>query len=397
MTDSSPITELNALLSESVDSAKKRESALFDELVGTQGSALVLFGAGNLGRKTLRGLRKAQLEPVAFADNNAAIWDTFVEGVPVLSPADAVAKHGKSAVFIMTVWRGEGTDTMAERCQPLRDLGCERVINFGAVFWKFPEFFLPHYSFDLPHKVLEHADEIRRAFALFKDDASQREFVAQIRWRLHLDFDGLPRPVAHEIYFPEDLVTVSNTELFVDCGAFDGDTMASFLDTRKESFSSYVAFEADPSNFEKLRTNIANLPAGLRQKLIIHPLAVGARREKVLFEATGTEASAVGRGTLEIQCVPLDQVLANIKPTWIKMDIEGSEPDALEGARQIISRGSPVLAVCVYHQQDHLWRIPLLIRELSSDYELFLRPHLLESWDLVCYAIPRHRLNRRGL
>ena len=74
------------------------------------------------------------------------------------------------------------------------------------------------------------------------------------------------------------------------------------------------------------------------------------------------------------------------------MDIEGAEVDTLLGAQAVAAERSPVLAVCVYHQQDHVWKLPLLMRRLSPDYQLFLRPHVIESWDLVCYAVPKHRL-----
>ena len=384
--------KLNQLLQEDVASAKVREQSAFDEATAPFGKSLVLFGAGNLGKKTLAGLRSAGIEPLAFSDNNRELWGKKIEGIEVFSPSAAATKFGKSAAFIMTIWRGEGTDTMAERCQPLTELGCERVVNFGVVFWKYPQAFPPHYSFDLPHKVLEQADEVRRAFDLFEDDASRAEYVAQIRWRLQLDFDGLPRPVQHKIYFPEDVVAVKDTEVFVDCGAYNGDTLEDFLVARGDAFEEYLAFEADPSNHRDLQRTVGNLPAAIQKKIKIFSLAVGARREKVFFNASGTEASAVGCGTTEIDCAPLDEVVGEPEATWIKMDIEGSEVDALNGARRLISTKSPVLAVCVYHQQNHVWRIPLLMHEMSKDYRLYLRPHLLESWDLVCYAVPVNRL-----
>jgi hypothetical protein len=66
--------------------------------------------------------------------------------------------------------------------------------------------------------------------------------------------------------------------------------------------------------------------------------------------------------------------------------------DALIGARGSIKKTLPVLAICVYHQPDHLWRIPLLIWSFSDQYRFFLRPHNEEGWDLVCYAVPVNRL-----
>jgi len=384
-------SELEKLLSESIESAKQREQRAFDSITTPFEKSIVIFGAGNIGKKTMHALRKAGIEPRAFSDNNRKLWGSEIEGVPVLSPSDAAIRYGKNSAFVVTIWRGEGEDTMAERCEPLRKLGCTIVVSFGELFWKFPRFFLPHYSLDLPHKVLEQANEIRSTFKLFQDISSQKEFVAQIRWRLWLDFDALPRPVKHKIYFPYDLVTISESEYLVDCGAFDGDTMRDFIDAQGNKFSKYTAIEADPKNYRKLVANVKKYPKAIRDKIITCPVAVGACREKVHFNANGTESSRVGGNSLEIDSVAIDEVLSGQKTTWIKMDIEGSEPDALNGARKTISSHSPVLSICVYHQQDHLWRIPLMISNISPGYRFFLRPHLLESWDLVCYAIPRTR------
>ena len=385
--------ELEQLLSEPVESARHRAQSFFDEQAGSLADSLVLFGAGNIGRKMVKGLRSAGIEPHAFADNNAALWGSAIDGLQVLSPKDAAEQYGQNAAFLITIWRGEGSDTMEERCRPLRDLGCRTVLSFGAVFWKYPDIFLPHYSLDLPHRVLEQADEIRTAFELWQDDDSRHEFVAQIRWRLHLDFDGLPRPVTHEIYMPDDLVTVSAEERFVDCGAFDGDTLRSFVNKRNEAFGRYFAFEADPTNYANLCKTVSALSAPQRAKIATYALAVGARRKKVYFNAMGTESSAMGFEGIEIDCAPLDELLRGESPTWIKMDIEGAELEALSGARTLISEDAPVLAICVYHLQNHVWKIPLLVGQLSTEYRFFLRPHLLESWDLVCYAIPAKRLH----
>jgi hypothetical protein len=106
----------------------------------------------------------------------------------------------------------------------------------------------------------------------------------------------------------------------------------------------------------------------------------------------GNEASFVGSGALEVESVPLDEVCRSVSPTYLKMDTEGSEPDALLGARGILERDAPALAICAYHRQDHLWRVPALISAGSDRYCFFLRPQLLDVWDLVCYAVPRERV-----
>jgi hypothetical protein len=141
---------------------------------------------------------------------------------------------------------------------------------------------------------------------------------------------------------------------------------------------------------------VAQLPASLRSKIDCRAVALASDPGVLHLDATGTASSATtaeaGEGTIAVRAAPLDDLLAGAVPTFIKLDVEGAEPDALLGARGTIGAHGPVIAVCVYHRQDHLWRIPLMLREWRDDYAFFLRPHNEEGWDLVCYAVPRTRL-----
>jgi len=382
--------QLHALLTEGVAGALHREQTSFDELAGPSGKSLVLFGAGNLGRKTLTGLRKLGIEPLAFADNNPRLWARSLHGVPVMSPQEAAARYGRIATFVVTIWCGEAWDRMRDRVQSLRDLGCEHVLTFGPLYWKHPDAFLPHYAAAPAHKVHEQVENVVEAAELWADEASRSEYLSQIRWRLLFDFDELADPVNHPIYFPADLCTLMPDEVFVDCGAFDGDTIASFLEQQNLGFKKIFAFEPDPASFAKLSQKVAGLLAGGR--IVLHRAAIGAESGPASFTADGTPAASMGAGRVQVDCVKLDDALKHEVPTYIKMDIEGAELDAIEGARQTIKERSPVLAVCSYHKQDHVWKIPLLIHSINPDYRFFLRPHLVEIWDLVCYAIPPKRL-----
>lgn len=384
--------ELDALLSEDVAQAEARARHTYDELAGSAADRIVLFGAGILGRKTLAGLRRLGIEPLGFCDSNPASQGRSIEGVEVFSPAAAAARFGADAVFLITVWGGRSVDTMPQRVEQLRALGCRKVIPFGYLFWKHPAVFLPHYPMDLPAGVLAARDEVARAFDQWEDDASRIEYLAQIKWRLNLDFGAMPRPVAHEIYFPDDLVRVRPDEVFVDCGAFDGDTLAAFLRRQGNAFGKALSFEPDPRNYAQLAAFREGLDPILRERVQVFPNAVSDRTGKVRFDPTGTEASVMGVGELELDCVALDELPAAADASWIKMDIEGAEPLALAGARGVIARNAPVLAVCVYHQQAHVWEIPRLVAGMSEAHASYLRPHLLEGWDLVYYGIPRSRL-----
>lgn len=89
----------------------------------------------------------------------------------------------------------------------------------------------------------------------------------------------------------------------------------------------------------------------------------------------------------DIVCVAkLDDLFKNTKISFIKMDIEGSEYEALKGMRNIVISQKPKMAICIYHQENHLWSIPLLLKELNKDYKIYIRHYGLNCWDTVCYA-----------
>jgi FkbM family methyltransferase len=376
---------LDDLLSEPVAVAKEREAVTFEKIAGAR--PLVLFGAGRLGRRTLRGARAAGLEPVAFCDNNEALWGRPLDGLPVLPLPQAAARYGGHAAFVVTIWGGSPTDRMVDRERQLREAGCRTVLHWGLLYWRYPALF-PHYAANPAHLLLGERDQVRAAAQLWADDASRREYLAQVRWRLHFDFAALPEPVTGPIYFRDELRNPMTGEVFVDCGAFDGDTVRSFLKHTAGRFQKIYAFEPDPANFAKLQAT-----AALDARISVRQAAVGRTNGMIAFSAEGNESSSAGQGSLQVECVSLDTYLAaGERPTLIKMDIEGFEPEALAGARGIIQRDAPALAICVYHAQDHLWKIPLQIHSYNPDYKFYLRPHVYDVWDLVCYAIPHQQV-----
>jgi|HubBroStandDraft_6_1064221.scaffolds.fasta_scaffold30207_2 FkbM family methyltransferase len=384
-------SELESLLAESVGDAKDRESKAFDE-VAAPGSELVLFGAGNLGRRTLTGLRKIGIEPRCFVDNNSSRWGLSLEGLPLIGPEDAARLYGSRATFVVSIWGALGNDRMSTRVEQLRRLGCQSVTTFVPLYWKFPGLFLPHYTVDLPHHVHLESDRIRDAFSLLADDTSRHEFLAQMKFRLQGDFAALPPPVEGPIYFREELFHIGDKETLVDCGAFDGDTLDLFLKTKASSFDRIIAFEPDPDNFAKLSNLVNTLRIEIRNKITLYQAATGAVQERVKMEIGSGPSSHLGGGECEVECLTLDSILREVPVTFIKMDIEGSELATLAGARDSLRRDSPILAISAYHRQSDLWNIPLLIHEINPGYSFYLRPHMLEGWDLVCYAVPSNRL-----
>jgi len=378
--------QLEELLKKDPAALVNAQKEAFEQLIAKIGDRYILFGVGWLGQITLAGLRKVGIKPLAFADNNPKLWGSKVGGLDVISPQSAAEQFGSNAVFVITVY------TSAPVWEQLNGMGL-KVTSFAALAWHYPQALTPHGGVELPGRIFAQAGDVRKAFQLWADDTSRREYLGQLLWRASLDPHVLPPHLPqNEIYFADDLITVLANEVFVDCGAFDGDSVQEFLNRRAESFGQIIAIEPDPSNCKALEARIASLPIETRDRIQVIQSAAGSKYELVTFNATGTAGSSIGEGGYQVQCAPLDELLNDVKPTFIKMDIEGAEPDALLGARKIIQRDMPVLAICMYHAQEHLWQIPLLIHSFSSDYQLFFRRYADECWELVCYAVPKGRL-----
>ena len=290
-----------------------------------------------------------------------------------------------AALFAITVYTSESLWAQ------FRGLGVE-PISFARLAWAFPTSFMPYYSVDDPQIIPQNAGEIRRLFEFWADDASRAEYLAQLQWRTTLDpevLGGQCPPV--DTLFAPDLISLTDHESFVDCGAFDGDTLAQFLTRTQGRFQSITAFEPDALNFARLEKLVADLPGAQPAAVHLFPNALGSAPGRTRFDFTGTVGSTLGAGEGWVEVVTLDQTAGAFAPTFIKMDIEGSEPEAIRGASEVIRRHQPIMAVCLYHTTRHLWEIPLLIKELLPAYSLYLRRYSNDCWEQICYAIPPHR------
>jgi FkbM family methyltransferase len=333
---------------------------------------IVVFGAGNLGRRIA-----GAIHPVLFCDNNRSLWGNVVDGIPVDSPQAAVQRY-PHATFIIAIWHPSRTEGMMDRVKQLRSLGATEIISFANLFSEYGDVLLPHGFWERPEYYKDRADEIRRARALM-DGEGREEFDRQMQLRLGTMAGQLLNSGVQ--YFP--VFELGHNEVFIDCGAYDGDTIAEFRRATNDQFAKIVAFEPDPKNFAALKRAINGDP-----RITIQPVATGLRPQTVRFSLSGTGSKISADGTCEIQVVTLDDALRGIAPSLMKFDIEGSEPDALQGGRETIARHRPKIAICLYHCPDHLWSVPLLLSEILPNSRFTLRTYYADGYECVCYCTP---------
>ena len=200
-------------------------------------------------------------------------------------------------------------------------------------------------------------------------------------------FDELCSPAT---YFDHSCYEITDNETFVDCGAYNGDTVRDFLSVVKD-FEGIYSFEMEGSNFRQLTAYVHSLEESKRNKIYCYH--AGVWDDKITLKY-GNEETAPKEGFsllkdengVEVQAVKLDDILSGKRVTWIKMDVEGAELKALKGAEQIIKSQRPKLAICIYHKIEDLWTIPTYLKSLVPDYKFEIRHHTNTLGDTVLYA-----------
>lgn len=219
----------------------------------------------------------------------------------------------------------------------------------------------------------EHLNDIVWLYGRLEDYRSKEVLLAILRNWTYLDVKTLSGvQERHPDYYDLNLIPSAQGEVFVDAGAYIGDSIGSFVDTYGNSYTKIYAYEITEEVIPVLRRNTGQLhDVDIRQK----GLGKGA---SVMYVADNKENSSAntlqetgedGRG---VCIVSLDEDIKE-PVSWIKMDIEGAEYDALLGCQRHIREEKPKLSVCTYHGYDDIWRLPRLINKMEPSYRFYMR------------------------
>ena len=230
----------------------------------------------------------------------------------------------------------------------------------------------------------EHARELKEAYDSLEDERSRAVFENILKFRATGKGKFLKKSCNKVTWKNQYLVPeleFSDSEVIVDCGAFIGDTAEIFY--KEIPGCRVISLEPDENNFESLQK--LGLP-GLKC------IKAGAWSEDTTLSFDDNGRSDSGKvsdsGSTKIEVKALNNLPECRSATYIKMDIEGAELAALKGAEKIIRENRPKLAVCLYHNPQDLFEIPLYIKELDPDYKLFVYHHsVFGHTETVLYAV----------
>lgn len=364
------------------DIAQPRADLLAD------GRNILIYGAGNVGKEVYSLLTERGANVRGFIDRSAAPGAQW-QGLPIIRPEDCAldAAERRRTHVVIGIFNAFVELPPIERM--LQELGFGKITTFLELHDAFASelgdrFWLTRRSYYAGAEAACQA-----VYNQWSDAESRDLFASILRFRFTKDPTALPAPELPHQYFHPGLPQWPSPLRFVDCGAYNGDTLESLRKSGLE-VAAIAAFEPDLANFSKLSHYVESNRESLPKSVCLFPCGVDSSTRQLRFASTqGAGSHFDPTGDTLVQCVSIDDALHGFSPNLIKMDIEGAELSALWGARRTIEECHPGLAICLYHCPPHLWQIPLLLQAWYGDSaRYFLRGHCYNGFDWVLYVIP---------
>lgn len=226
----------------------------------------------------------------------------------------------------------------------------------------------------------KYKERVNNIVNLLYDEESKVCYQKAIVYRYTHEMNQAPK-FTKQKYFVDEIIKLSTEEVFVDGGAFVGDTIRDFYKKSNGQYKRIIAFEPDEYNFymlSKLRYHdVIKYNQGLWDESC----------ELRFTNGGGCGSRMSENGGISVAVSKLDDVKECQDATFIKLDVEGSELHALKGAEKIIRKNHPKLAICLYHSNEDMLNIIEYIHEIEPRYHIYVRHHSISAAETVMYAV----------
>ncbi len=231
---------------------------------------------------------------------------------------------------------------------------------------------------------LEHANEIQKVYNLLEDNFSKQVYASIINFKISGNIKYLETTTTDKSEVYEKIIKPVENECYVDLGAYNGDTIRELLDITNNKFNKIYALEPDRKNFKKLTKYIDGM-----ENIYAYNNAAWCIDTELPFESkSGRQSSLSSMGAKLIESRSIDSILDGEEATIIKMDVEGAEREAIWGGCQTIAKYNPRLMIALYHRNEDIFELPLLVNKLNPNYKLYVRHQpYIPAWETNLYAV----------
>lgn len=334
-----------------------------------------IFGAGSHGHNWYGILKKYDIKVDCFYDNDKSKWNQeIVDGIMCLPWK--VQEDNMALVIAIKEYETVYRQVQTYMKESNIFIGTINTISFMA-----------NYDYLAKGKDLNEVyQKMLRVLELCQDDMS-REICYQTFRKWFIDEKSTITYNGESYFFTEEIM-LSDKECLVDAGAFDGDTIRSFKKATDDQYETIYAFEMDQRNYNNLQIycSRAGNNEGNDSRINLYQIGLSDCKGRFCYNSNFETTQFAEDGNEICEVDSLDSILQDKKVTFIKMDIEGSEMQALHGAEVLIKNQKPKLAICIYHSIEDFLNIPVYIKNLNPEYKILIRHHSACEAETVCYA-----------
>jgi FkbM family methyltransferase len=379
-----------------LDFIKEKES-VWDFLARTE-KKIVLYGMGNGADKILEHLHSLGKKPAGIFASDEFVRGQKFHGLTVQNYQSIKAELGD---FVVVLAFGSELPEVLERFYALAQAH-QVVAPHVPVF--------PGDEIVSAAWLKTHAQELQEVYDHLADDFSRQVFAGALNYKISGKISYLQQITTARVQDLKNLFHFGTEEVYVDGGAYNGDTIKEFLQLTQGRYKKIFAVEPDKRNYKKLTeyvssSNLANvqcLEKGLwstsgrrafsansgRQATFVQPDAYELAKKALLADKqTHSAQKVIKPKTIPVPVTSIDDFVGEEQATYIKLDVEGTEVPVLQGAAQQLA-GKPKLFIAAYHHDSDLFEIPLLLWKLQPNYKIYLRKHpYVPDWELNFLAL----------
>lgn len=355
------------------------EQAIFAS-IKREGRKVVLWGAGEMSLYVVRYLQQNDISVECYCDSDGKKNNTFFMGIPVFNYENMKKYLGVQSYHILIstgpqyVDEIRATIVQKEEKNPISYLRGYEIVGD---------------KIDYPYfQVNQRAFE--RAYALMEDKISKKVFENVLNAKLTGDFSFYEQIKSDDEYFDPEVVRLTDRETFLNIGAFRGNDILEFAKKTSGNYEKIIGFEPDSKTAVELKER---LEANRIERVEIYNIGAWSDHDTLAFDSFVGGSSqlasdkAISLDNYVVEVNAIDNILGTTPVTYLQMDIEGAEYNALLGAENTIKRDVPKMAISVYHRREDLFKLPLLVHSFVPSYRFYLRHYTDIQTETVLYCL----------
>lgn len=336
----------------------------------TCGKPVVLYGMGDGADKVLSAFERYGIEASAVIASDEFVRGQSFHGFTVKKLSDIELEFDDFVIALCFASQLPDVMNNIKSVAKAHPLFVPSVPVFGDVI--FDDDF-----------VSDNAENIAKAYELMADGQSKKVFENVLQFYYTGKIELLDEITTEKDEAFKNILSLNENEVYVDLGAYNGDTIDEFLKYSGGSYRKIIALEPNSKNYEKLKAHCLDMP-----KIDMWQLGSYSKNTVLTFNNKAGRNSAIAQSGVATRVATVDTILCGSAATYVKADVEGADYETLIGMTNTMKNFKPKLNFSAYHRFEDIFRLPLLINQINPEYKIFLRHHpYIPAWDTNLYCI----------